>query len=117
MTSEYRRSAAIASPAASRSSSSGTSTGATSAAELPGQARAGLQQQAQRDRLGRAERQQPQQPGRARRGLLQVLERQPQVVATVLWYPAGSPRAEQVRAPLPERGQVPGQAVPVPACT
>ena len=80
--------------------------------EPPGQARAGLQQQPQRDRLRRAERQQPQQPGRARRGLPQVLKRQ---------LPCGGHRpgvlgrlapAQQVRAPLPEQGQVSGQALP-----
>ncbi len=81
-------------------------------AEPPGQARAGLQQQPQRDRLGRAERQQPQQPGRARRGLLQVLKRQPPGGGHRLGVPGRLAAAQQVRAPLPEQGQVPGQAVP-----
>ena len=58
-----------------------------------GESRAGLQQQAQRDRLGRAARQQPQQSGR-RRGSERSSRpnASAQVVATVLPYPAGSPR-------------------------
>ena len=79
-------------------------------AERPGQARAWLQQKAQRDRFGRVVRQQLQQPGRARRGLLQVLKRQPPGSSHRFAVPDRLTPAQQVRAPLPERCQVPGQA-------
>jgi hypothetical protein len=45
-------------------------------AELSGRPGAVLEKQGQRDRLGRAARQQPQQADRRRRGLLQPAERQ-----------------------------------------
>ena len=64
--------------------------------------RAGLQQQPQRDRLGRAERQQPQQPGRARPGLRQIVKRQPPGGGHRLGVLDRLATAQHVQAPPPE---------------
>ena len=80
--------------------------------ELPGQPRAVLQQQPQRDRFGRAERQQPQQRRRHRTGVLHLGKRQRPGRRYRPGVPGRLPPAQQVRPPLAECGQVGGQAVP-----
>ena len=112
MTSEYRRSAAIASSAASWSSSSGTSTGATSAPSWSASPGRGCSSRRSGIGLGRAVSQQPQQAHRAWRGLLQVLERQRPGGGDRLAVPGRLAAGQQVRPPLPERCQIAGQAVP-----
>jgi hypothetical protein len=110
--SEYRRSAAIALPAANGSASSGDNTGATSplsrSARLGrgcSRRRSGIASGAQNASSSRSS---PAAPGA-------VCCRSPnaslQVVATASGHRSAR-AAQQVRAPLPERCQVPGQAVP-----
>ena len=71
----------------------------------------GLQQQPQRDRLRRAERQQPEQADRARLGAPEPVERQRPGGGHRLAVSSGLATGQQVGAPLPEQGQVPGQGV------
>ena len=72
---------------------------------------AGLQQQRQRDGLGCAVGQQPQQATRARRGLPQVLERQSPGSGYGLAVPGRLAALQHLGAPPPEQCQVTGQAV------
>ena len=78
-------------------------------AEPAGQPGAGLEKHGQRDRLGCAARQQPQQADRGRCGLFQPAKRQGPGSRHGSAVPGRLAAAEQVGPPLGEQGQIPCQ--------